>query len=153
MCVYLHDQVTSESTHACNTYAGLGSAIGGSYACCHVLLLACDASMLPPHGVNAGWCRCLLLQPKIIAKATPAIPKKGANLGVRSASAMMDSGCAYRTFGWRSLVCEWLVGTENVLGGRLGKYVCLRQLAMFKMRQHHVGRRRGNEHHRAASST
>lgn len=28
----------------------------------------------------------MLLQPKIMAKATPAMPRKGANLGVRSAS-------------------------------------------------------------------
>lgn len=59
----------------------------------------------------------MLLQPNIIAKATPAIPKKGANLGVRSASAMMGSGCAYGTIGWRGTRCEWLVEAGNVLEG------------------------------------
>ena len=147
--VYLHNQVTSECTHACNAYAGLCGAIGSSYACCHGPLSAYEASMLSHHSVAAGWYECMLLQPNIIAKATPAIPKKGANLGVRSASAMMGSGCAYRKIGWRGSVYGWLGGEENVLGRRLGKCVCLRQLAkLFKMRQHHVGRRRGDEHHR-----
>jgi hypothetical protein len=75
---YLHDQVASEGTHACDADAGFGGAVCCSYACVSALQLGvvdliCD-------GV------CSILHPKIMANAMPPIPRKGANLGATSFS-------------------------------------------------------------------
>ena len=93
--VYLHDEVAAEGADAGDTDARFRCAVCGSYTCC-----------IPSHQRSPSsyrvLCRARLLHPKIMANATPPMPRKGANLGARSGvSAMLMVAILSRRRRWR----------------------------------------------------
>jgi len=56
-----------------------------------------------------------VLQPKIMAKATPAMPRKGANLGARSSVSLGKSAMVEESIGGKRVA---VVSWSRVEGGR-----------------------------------